>query len=81
MQTKQLTIKLDYDCSDRLSDYKSYLYQEGRSKNTIIKCVRDLRAFLFFVRTAYNKGKTALLEGTVNRFLCTVQRQFHAGGS
>ena len=49
MQTKHLAIELNYDCLDWLSDYKSYLHQEGRSKNTINKYVHDLRAFICFL--------------------------------
>ena len=49
MQTKELTVELDYSYLNRLSDYKTYLQQEGRSENTISKYLRDLQAFRCFL--------------------------------
>ena len=64
-----------------IAEYKSYLYKEEKSRNTVSKYIRDIRRFSFYGRRAGQKRKYSGMEGKTAGHPQPGQHKFHVGCS
>ena len=64
-----------------IAEYKSYLYKEEKSRNTVSKYIRDIRAFSAFMDGGLVEKKIFCMEGKTAGHPQPGQHKFHVGCS